>query len=216
MKFRFILFFLTIFTVNGCKTIDNAVNTSKNYMASMTNKVNINNAEIEPVEVYQNPKYGRNVRFSSLPLEHSIIKKNGNGSKKIAVMMDAYCPHSASLNKKLDKLEDTTIYIFVGPFLRGSKTHVAQLQNCKPNNSQKLMAYENAMNGIMPKNTPVSRACLKQQIKIYNTMLDVAKSSPGANKGATSPGGVPLIFLENDITLSGDSSVKDIKLASKY
>lgn len=57
----------------------------------------------------------RRVDFASLPLEHAIVSKKGDGSRKLAVFSDPDCPFCRELEKELAKVDNVTLYTFLLP-----------------------------------------------------------------------------------------------------
>ena len=57
------------------------------------------------------------VDFASLPFDHAIMTVQGNGSRKLAVFADPYCPYCRTLERRLSELSDVTIYTFLFPIL---------------------------------------------------------------------------------------------------
>lgn len=55
------------------------------------------------------------VDFSQLPLDSAIVFKQGNGKRKLAVFSDPECPFCRRVEPELQKLTDTTIYLFLYP-----------------------------------------------------------------------------------------------------
>jgi thiol:disulfide interchange protein DsbC len=57
------------------------------------------------------------VDFASLPFDHAIMTVQGNGSRKLAVFADPYCPYCRTLERRLSELTNVTIYTFLFPIL---------------------------------------------------------------------------------------------------
>lgn len=55
------------------------------------------------------------VDFATLPLDKSIVKVKGDGSRKLAVFSDPECPYCQELEQELAKVNDVTIYTFLYP-----------------------------------------------------------------------------------------------------
>ncbi|SAL07375.1 thiol:disulfide interchange protein DsbC [Caballeronia arationis] len=55
----------------------------------------------------------RHVDFASLPFSHAIKTVHGNGSRKLAVFADPYCPYCRTLEHRLSELSNVTIYTFL-------------------------------------------------------------------------------------------------------
>jgi len=61
------------------------------------------------------------IDISKLPLKNALIYKVGNGTKKIVVFVDPFCPHCKSLIKYLKKQKDFTLYMFIFPLSQRSE-----------------------------------------------------------------------------------------------
>jgi thiol:disulfide interchange protein DsbC len=55
------------------------------------------------------------VDFAALPIDLSIVKVKGNGSRKIALFSDPDCPFCKELEKSMENISDVTIYTFLYP-----------------------------------------------------------------------------------------------------
>jgi thiol:disulfide interchange protein DsbC len=53
------------------------------------------------------------IDFENLPLEAAVVQKKGKGRNKVIVFEDPNCKYCKELEKKLDDLEDVTIYTFM-------------------------------------------------------------------------------------------------------
>lgn len=65
------------------------------------------------------------VDFASLPFDHAIMTVQGNGSRKLAVFADPYCPYCRTLERRLSELSDVTIYTFLFPILTPNSKSMA-------------------------------------------------------------------------------------------
>ena len=57
--------------------------------------------------------------WQSLSLKNALVFKNGNGSKKLAMVTDIDCGYCRMLEQELSKLDDVTIYKFLTPIQGG-------------------------------------------------------------------------------------------------
>jgi thiol:disulfide interchange protein DsbC len=55
------------------------------------------------------------VAFDSLPFEQSFKRVRGDGSRRVAMFSDAYCPFCARIEKELGGMTNVTIYTFPFP-----------------------------------------------------------------------------------------------------
>jgi len=80
--------------------------------------------------------------WDDLPLADAIVEKKGDGSDKIAVFGDPYCPHCKELDKQLEYLDNITIYRFTFPLNEESrKTALTMCAQAKPDvDCQQVMA----------------------------------------------------------------------------
>jgi thiol:disulfide interchange protein DsbC len=58
------------------------------------------------------------IEFSSLPLDQAIATVRGDGSRKLAVFADPFCPYCEQLEKDLQGITDVTVYTFLYPLER--------------------------------------------------------------------------------------------------
>ncbi|WP_110685951.1 thioredoxin fold domain-containing protein [Salinicola aestuarinus] len=201
--------------LTGCKTMDQAMNSTQSYMSSLTQSSQ--SEEVKPLEITYGSQ-GRVIQYSSLPLEHSIKKVNGTGEREMAVLMEPGCPYSRILNDRLDKLDNTTVHIFMGPFFKTTPVKVAQAVNCQADNQSRLEAYEAVMHGGVPTNASgalANRSCRKTQIEVYNVMLETLKAkdvgTKVGNSTALAKHGVPVIFFEDSSTVYGAAETSYIE-----
>ncbi|MGM0915648.1 MAG: hypothetical protein ACQEXC_15215 [Pseudomonadota bacterium] len=189
----------SLLTLTGCATLDSV---TKEYLASASTQAAP--IDMEPVELYDHPEFGRSVRFSSLPLDQAIVRVQGSGEHKMAVMMDPVCPYSRKLESQLNELKDTTVYIFVGPFLRSSPIDLALQQVCQANSESRLSAYESVMaTQQYPPKTNVSAACRTNSRLLFNNLLSIHNDLRGYEEATST--GLPMAVLENDVTYMGTS-----------
>jgi thiol:disulfide interchange protein DsbC len=58
---------------------------------------------------------GRAMAFDSLPLQHAIVRRKGNGTRRLAVFADPDCPFCEKLEHSLRDVTDVTIYVLPYP-----------------------------------------------------------------------------------------------------
>jgi thiol:disulfide interchange protein DsbC len=61
------------------------------------------------------------IDISTLPLKDALTYKVGNGTKKIVVFVDPFCPHCKGLINYLKEQKDFTLYMFVFPLSQKSE-----------------------------------------------------------------------------------------------
>lgn len=74
--------------------------------------------------------------FSSLPLADAIKTVKGNGSRKMAVFADPYCPFCKRLEQTLQHLDNVTIYTFLFPVLTPDSKPMSRDIWCAPNRDE--------------------------------------------------------------------------------
>uniref|UniRef100_A0A7V6CD63 DsbC family protein n=1 Tax=Thermodesulfobacterium geofontis TaxID=1295609 RepID=A0A7V6CD63_9BACT len=82
------------------------------------------------------------IDISTLPLKDALVYKNGNGTKKIVVFVDPFCPHCKNLINYLKQQKDFTLYMFIFPLSQKSEEAGIKIL-CSPN---PLDAYLNPEN----------------------------------------------------------------------
>ncbi|MDR5894373.1 hypothetical protein QC820_16410 [Halomonas mongoliensis] len=193
-----------VLAVSGCETVNMA---AQPYLSGIGQASS--GSEVGEIEIYQHSEYGNNAVFSSLPLDRAIVRVQGSGQHKLAVMMDPVCPASRQLEETLQGLEDTTTYIFVGPYFSSSPLDLAYQQSCQPNNGARLQAYESTMRGVQPNRINPSHACRADSREVYNAFLSFFHQATDL-VGEETPTGLPIMFFENDITVMGAPSLENI------
>lgn len=59
------------------------------------------------------------VDFNKLPLDIAIKRVKGNGSRRMAYFTDPNCGFCRKLEKELGKIDNVTLYMFIGPIFAG-------------------------------------------------------------------------------------------------
>jgi thiol:disulfide interchange protein DsbC len=74
------------------------------------------------------------VDFGALPLDKAIVKKVGDGSRRLAIFSDPDCPFCQRLEGELAKLDNVTLYTFLYPLraLHPDAARKATLVWCSP------------------------------------------------------------------------------------
>ncbi len=90
------------------------------------------------------------IEFDKLPLDIAVKKVKGNGTRKMAYFTDPNCGYCRKLEKELSKINDITLYMFIGPiFSAESKDLVRNVQCAK----DPAKAWDDLMQkGILPAN----------------------------------------------------------------
>lgn len=83
--------------------------------------------------------------FDRLPLEQAVAYKFGNGSKTVAIFADVDCGPCRTMHHEMEKLNDTTVYVFVIPLLsEGQNLNLLESIWCAPDRRR---ALDRAMEG---------------------------------------------------------------------
>jgi thiol:disulfide interchange protein DsbC len=88
------------------------------------------------------------IEFDKLPLDLAVKRVKGNGHRKMAYFTDPNCGYCRKLEKELSKINDVTLYMFIGPiFSPDSKDLVRDIMCTK----EPGKSYEELMiKGIAP------------------------------------------------------------------
>ena len=122
------------------------------------------------------------IDISTLPLKDALVYKNGNGTKKIVVFVDPFCPHCKNLINYLKQQKDFTLYMFIFPLSQKSE-EVGKKIICSQN---PIEAYLNPDN--------VKDSCKDGEDKIiFYSMLAHSLSLTGA----------PFVILEDGSNFYG-------------
>jgi thiol:disulfide interchange protein DsbC len=81
------------------------------------------------------------VDFTSLPLSNAIKTVKGDGSRKMAVFADPYCPYCKQLEQTVQKLDNVTIYTFLIPILTPDSKPMSEAIWCAPDKDAAWSAW---------------------------------------------------------------------------
>jgi thiol:disulfide interchange protein DsbC len=147
------------------------------------------------------------VDFARLPLDKSIVKVKGDGSRKLAIFTDPDCPYCKRLEQELSGVDNVTLYIFLLPLsqLHPDAPRKAKAVWCAPNRVQawdRLMLEGREPDGAQEAacNTPIEDiARLAEQLHINGT--------PGLifSTGKMVPGALPAQEIEKLLSEAGKS-----------
>jgi thiol:disulfide interchange protein DsbC len=136
-------------------------------------------------------------KVSKLNYDHAIKHVNGNGSRKLVVFSDPFCPSCRDLEPNLQQLKDVTIYTFLYPFIEENhdpKHKVSRKVWC---DADRAAAWHNWMlKEEQPKNAGNCEFPLK------------ALMEAGKKMGLT---GVPSIIFADGSMESGALSTEDLE-----
>jgi thiol:disulfide interchange protein DsbC len=88
------------------------------------------------------------IDFASLPLSNAIKTVKGNGTRKMAVFADPYCPYCKKLEQTMQKLDNVTIYTFLFPILTPDSKPMSEAIWCSKDASSSWSAW--MIGGIKP------------------------------------------------------------------
>ncbi|MGD9842710.1 MAG: DsbC family protein [Steroidobacteraceae bacterium] len=115
------------------------------------------------------------IDFQSLPFDKAIKNVQGDGSRKIAIFEDPFCPYCAELEKSLRQLDNVTIYVFLYPLeeVHPGATEAANDLWCAHDHSTAWVAW------MRDEKSPIKTHCadspveelvnLGKQLKIHST-----------------------------------------------
>ena len=95
------------------------------------------------------------VEFGTLPFDQAITTVRGNGSRKLAVFSDPFCPYCQDLEKDLQGITDVTIYTFLYPLERvhPGATEAARDIWCAPDRASSWSEW------MLNRKAPTRREC---------------------------------------------------------
>lgn len=100
------------------------------------------------------------VDFDKLPLDIAIKRVKGDGSRRMAYFTDPSCGFCRKLEKELSKIDNVTLYMFVGPIFSPASEELVRNVKCA---KDPLKAWDDLMlNG----NTPASASCNTKTDKV--------------------------------------------------
>jgi thiol:disulfide interchange protein DsbC len=70
--------------------------------------------------------------LASLPLAQAIVVEHGDGTRRLAVFEDPYCPFCRKLEHEMQSLDNVTIYVFLFPILTPQSKPMADAIWCAP------------------------------------------------------------------------------------
>jgi thiol:disulfide interchange protein DsbC len=142
------------------------------------------------------------VAFNDLPFSGAIVKKTGNGKRKIAIFEDPNCGYCKRLEQDIDGLADTTVYTFLIPLLSQDSTDKSQAIWCAKDKSAAWSGW--MLNGKKPEKVDA------------NCPAPLRSNLEFAHKYAIN--GTPTMFFEDGSRVTGAIPLKDLnaKLAQIY
>ena len=123
------------------------------------------------------------IKPESINESHGIIEKKGDGSKKLFVFSDPFCPYCQKIEGELSKLDNVTIVTFMLP--RPEARVTAESIWCSDNQ------HESWVNWMTNKKQPITKSCV-------NHIDDIQKFATENNINST-----PTLFASDGRRLSG-------------
>lgn len=128
-------------------------------------------------DVPQTPKnkrhYDNTIDFNSLPFSEAVVRVKGDGSRRVALIVDPTCPYCRQLEDSLEPLDNVTVYTFITSILGGSKDLVNAL-HCSGDKKAVARAYD-AQSKL--NQAPTAQSCdsraddrIKQSIRGYKNI----------------------------------------------
>lgn len=117
--------------------------------------------------------YDYRIDFNSLPFSEAVVRVKGDGSRRMAVIVDPTCPYCRQLEDNMEALDNVTVYTFITSILGGSKELVHSL-HCAGDKRAVARAYD-AQSKY--KEAPEAKTCdsraderIKQSIRGYKNI----------------------------------------------
>ncbi len=76
------------------------------------------------------------IRFDSLPLDQAVKIQRGNGSRRLAMFSDPYCPACRQFERELAKVDNVTLYVFMYPVIRPANKDHSKAVWCSPDRAK--------------------------------------------------------------------------------
>jgi thiol:disulfide interchange protein DsbC len=137
------------------------------------------------------------IDFASLPLANAIKSVKGDGSRRMAVFADPYCPYCKRLEQTMQKLNNVTIYTFLFPILTPDSKPMSDAIWCAPDRDSAWSSW--MLNGSKP---PRGAAC--------NTAAIISNLALARGLGIS---GTPTIIFSNGTERSGALPLDELNSA---
>lgn len=100
------------------------------------------------------------VDFDKLPLDIAIKRVKGDGSRRMAYFTDPSCGFCRRLEKELGKIDNVTLYMFIGPIFSPASEDIVRNVKCA---KDPVKAWDDLM---LDNKTPASASCKTQTDKV--------------------------------------------------
>lgn len=140
------------------------------------------------------------IDFDKLPLDIALKRVKGDGSRRMAYFTDPNCGFCRKLEKELSKIDNVTLYLFIGPIFTPASTEVVRNVMCA---KDPLKAWDDLMlNG----NAPASASCATKTDRVLALAKKLrVNGTPNLvfGDGMQVPGYLPAEGLEKRLAESG-------------
>lgn len=136
------------------------------------------------------------IDFSSLPLANAIRTVKGDGSRRMAVFADPYCPYCKRLEQTLQKLDNVTIYTFLFPILTPDSKPMSDAIWCSPDRDTAWSSW--MLNGTKPpRGTSCNAAAVSSNLALARSLGISGTPTIIFSNGTERTGALPLDELNS-------------------
>jgi thiol:disulfide interchange protein DsbC len=139
------------------------------------------------------------IDFASLPLNDSVVFKQGTGQRKMAVFVDPNCGYCKRFERDLVGLKDVTIYTFLYPILGPDSTAKSRDIWCSKDSAKAWRAW--MIDGVAPtKNTAkCDTAVLERNLEFGQKHRVQGTPAVVFEDGTRVPGAMPMEQVERNL-----------------
>ncbi|MFY9513421.1 MAG: DsbC family protein [Rubrivivax sp.] len=141
------------------------------------------------------------VDFAALPLKDSLVIKQGNGARKMAVFVDPNCGYCKRFERDLVAIKDVTIYTFIIPILGPDSTAKAKDIWCAKDGAKTWRAW--MVEGAAPTKTTDTKcdtAALDRNLEFARKYRINGTPAVFFEDGTRKPGAIPGSMVEQLLT----------------
>ena len=137
------------------------------------------------------------ISFDKLPLKDSVVIKQGNGSRKLAVFGDPNCGYCKRFERDLASIRDVTIYTFLIPILGPDSTAKSHDLWCSKDAAKSWRAW--MIDGVVPAKTTGSCDTTAIDRNLAFARAHRINGTPAVifEDGTRKPGALPLAQVES-------------------
>jgi thiol:disulfide interchange protein DsbC len=139
------------------------------------------------------------IDFASLPLADSVVIKQGNGQRKMAVFADPNCGYCKRFERDLVALKDVTIYTFLYPILGPDSTAKSRDIWCSKDSVKTWRAW--MVDGVAPPKITAKcdTAALDRNLEFGQKYRVQGTPAVVFEDGSRVPGAMPLDQVERNL-----------------